>query len=181
MTAPFTSEVFARLYRNEVVDASIVIWAEEMVLAGFESEHINILLGEVAPFNSFEMNTLLKRVGKELNIPGIHSASEAIEIIATSYVKRLIFGKTGSEVALAALAKLYLENGITDDLDDFYLLHHAQTDLTWAEFSFHLPSVNNGNIEQTIHDKCIAWLDAHPLSNWSIVEWWPKDQTSHSH
>jgi len=85
-----TSEIYARRFLDYGPDETVVTWAENMTLAGFASDSLFILLGEVGPFNKFEIDELLDRIQKELQLPEIRDKNQALEIIATAYVQRFI-------------------------------------------------------------------------------------------
>jgi hypothetical protein len=174
----FTSEVFARRYLNVGHSLALVTWAENMVLAGFDSEYINILLGEIAPFNGFEIDELLDRIQSELKLPIISSHSEAIEIIATAYVKRFIYGLADSASTMFKLAELYNHAQHAESIYDFYRLHYAAVDLGMEEFQNHWPDANSNNIERIIKIRCVEWIKEHPLKAWQKCEWQKKDQIS---
>ena len=173
---PFTSEVFAGRYLNVGYDLSLVTWAENMILAGFDSEHLNILSGEIAPFNGFEIDQLLDRIQSELKLPIIASYSEAIIIVATAYVKRFINGLADSASTMSKLAELYNLDEHTESVYDFYLLHYAAVDLDIEGFQWYWPDANRKNIGKIIKVRCLEWLKEHPLKLWQEYEWKKQDQ-----
>jgi len=172
----FTSEVFAGRYLNAGYDLALVTWAENMITAGFESEHLNILVGEIAPFNQFEIDQLLDRLQSDLKLPVISSNSEAITIVATAYVKRFIDGLADSASTMFELAELYKSEGHAESIYDFYLLHYAAVDLKIEGFQWYWPDANRKNIEKIIKARCFEWLKEHPLKRWQQYEWKRKDQ-----
>jgi hypothetical protein len=50
------------------IDSYWIDWAIEMMEAGFESKHPNILAGMTQPFNQFELHDLTDKVLFELNL-----------------------------------------------------------------------------------------------------------------
>ena len=167
-----TSEIFARRYLNYGPDEAIVSWAEKMVLSGFSSDGLLILLGEIEPFNKFEIDSLLDRIQNELLLPKIQSENEALIVIATAYVQRFLTGGASSASALSDLAQLYYAKK-ADVTYDFYLLHHAAADLEMGWFQHYWPNADRNNIQQIIREKCINWVEDHPLTEWQQYEWKP--------
>ncbi|SFU78299.1 hypothetical protein SAMN04488527_11645 [Aliiroseovarius crassostreae] len=167
----YTSEVYARRFLNIGPDSSIVGWAENMVIAGFHSPHLDILLGELEPFNKFEMDALLDRIQRELKLPSIRSKSEALEIIATAYGRRFIAGKADSASTLFYLSELCIAERYANEIYDFYLLHFAAVDLAIDEIQYYWPDANRTNIEEIIRHEFISWLQNHPLTEWKKFEW----------
>jgi len=173
---PFTSEIFARRYLDAMPDLTLVVWAENMVMAGFDSDNLSILLGEIAPFNKFEIDNILDRIQSELKIPQINSRSEAIEIVATARIHRFIRGLTSSASAMSELASLYTHDDETESICDFYLLHYAAIDLKIGEYQYYWPDANRKNIEKVIKARCVRWLEDHPLVAWRKYEWQIRNQ-----
>jgi hypothetical protein len=165
-----TSEIFARRFLDFGPDETIISWAESMVCAGFNSDGLFILVGEIQPFNKFEIDILLDRIKRELQLPIVQSETEAIEIIATAYVQRFIFGDADSPSTLLALAQFYSNEGPLDVIYDFYLLHYAAADLEIDETQYYWPDAEKSNIERIIRDRCLTWIKEHPLSAWRQYE-----------
>ncbi|WP_457647801.1 hypothetical protein [Profundibacter sp.] len=147
-----------------------------MIRAGFDSEHLNILVGETAPFNGFEIDQLLDCIQSELKLPEIDSYSEAITIVATAYINRFIDGLADSASTMFELAELYKKDEHTESIYDFYLLHYAAVDLERDGFQWNWPDANRKNIEKIIKARCIEWLKKYPLKRWQQYEWKRKDQ-----
>ncbi|QPH54804.1 hypothetical protein [Pontivivens ytuae] len=106
----FTSEVFARRILCLAPDGRVVTWAENMVLAGFDSPHLSVLLGEIAPFNAFEIDDMLGRIHRELGAPQIVSVSAAIEILATAAARWVAAGRLTRASVMSSVAQLYIRN-----------------------------------------------------------------------
>jgi|GEM_PF-1038629 len=170
----FTSEVFAHHYLKTVPNFTLVEWAENMVIAGFDSEHLDILLGEIAPFNGFEMDDLLTRIQNDLGLPKITSHSEAVAIAATAYVKRFLQGVADSGTTMFTVAKLYTHDEQSEVVCDFYFLHLAAVDLAETDYQYYWPNASRHNIENVIKTRCVEWVKQHPLDEWQKYEWTQK-------
>lgn len=169
---PYTAEVFAELVLNRVAGPQVVAWAEAMLLAGFDSDHLIILVGEVPPYNQFELKELLQRTGRELEVPPISSDKEALEILVTCHIRRHAKGWTSRAQTLAAISRLANEEEFPPDALDFYFLDCAVEDLkSFGNFAPHWPEANPSNIDGIIQGKFDTWLTAHPLEKWRDREW----------
>ena len=104
---PFTSEVLANQYLNSGYDERTVLWAESMVMAGFISDHLNILLGEIPPFNKFELDHIIGKITVELGLPKITSKREAVDIKVTADIVRCLQGDDDRSLLVLNLAQLY--------------------------------------------------------------------------
>jgi hypothetical protein len=166
----YTSEVYARRFLDFGPDTTLVTWAENMVLAGFISDGLYILLGEIEPFNKFEIDSLLDRIQREIHLPKIRSAADAIEIVATACVRRYLSGNVGSESTLFILAQLCISEGYEDAIYDFYLLHYAAVDLETSDIQYYWPDAHSGNIEKLIRTRYVSWIEDHPLPAWQAYE-----------
>ncbi|MCH2078662.1 MAG: hypothetical protein MK180_17610 [Rhodobacteraceae bacterium] len=167
----YTSEVFARRFLDCGPDDALVAWAENMTLSGFNSDSLFILLGELEPFNKFEIDELLDRIQVELNLPNVSHREEALQIIATAHVRRFVQGKTNSADVLFAISELCIAEDYAKVIYDFYLLHFAADLLSVDEPQYYWPEAHRGNIEKIVHDYCVNWLEQHPAANWHKYEW----------
>lgn len=173
---PFTSEIFAELVLRLSNGPGMVAWAEAMLIAGFESQHLNVLVGETPPFNDFEMDEMLERTRRELNVPRITSTEQAVEIIVTCCIKKHVEGWVSQSLTLSAISTFAFGDDLPTGVFDFYLLACAVDDLAHAGVSYHWQGADQSNIDQIIQGKFENWLDAHPLSEWQAFEWFGKQQ-----
>src|ERR1700761_1424374 len=63
-----TAEILALKVLNRNIDKRWVTWAFDMLMAGFETENLIILAGELEPYNQFELISLTNKILDELNI-----------------------------------------------------------------------------------------------------------------
>jgi len=63
-----TAEILAFKALNRDVDKTWVDWAVELLMAGYNTEHLTILAGESEPFNQFQMQELANKVLEELQL-----------------------------------------------------------------------------------------------------------------
>lgn len=165
-----TSEIYARRFLQFGPDETVISWAERMIIADFKSDWLFILVGEVEPFNKFEIDDLLDRIQQELRLPLIQSVTEATEILATAYIQRCISGHSDCSYTLFTLAEMYSNDINADVLYDFYLLHYAAVDLGMNETQHYWPGAQKGNIEKIIFDRFLRWLKEYSLAAWQQYE-----------
>lgn len=63
-----TAEILAFKALNRDIDKAWVDWAVDMLIAGYDSEHLTILAGESEPFNQFQIQELADKVLAELQL-----------------------------------------------------------------------------------------------------------------
>jgi len=63
-----TAEILAFKALNRDINKTWTDWAVEMLMAGYDTEHLTILAGESEPFNQFEMQELAEKVLTELKL-----------------------------------------------------------------------------------------------------------------
>ena len=63
-----TAEILIWKHFNKSVDEKWSFWAVDMMMAGFDTEHIVELAGISKPYNQFELGALTDRVFNELRI-----------------------------------------------------------------------------------------------------------------
>ena len=144
-----------------------------MVSAGFESDALFVLLGEVPPFNVFEMEELLDKMARELGLPKVRSTKEAIYILTTGHAKRLMDGVVAPRPMLAAVCPLVEEIEFDLGIYDFWRLYHAYSFMIELGHVFqpYWDSVTLDNIEETTRTVCKDWIKENPLTDWSPFEW----------
>jgi hypothetical protein len=63
-----TAEVLAYKVLNRLTESAWIDWAYDMLVAGFDTEHLVILAGMQQPLEYFEMRTLTDNVLGELSL-----------------------------------------------------------------------------------------------------------------
>jgi hypothetical protein len=63
-----TCEILAWKHFNLAVDEKWIQWAVEMLIEGFETEHLIELAGILKPYNQHELRHLTDKVFEELNL-----------------------------------------------------------------------------------------------------------------
>lgn len=158
-----TVEIRALRAMGRMMDAKAVDWALALLEGGHNETSVAVLAGELPPFNPFEMNELVDRALKELEIAPHGSREDAAVAFTSVRVKQHLDKQMSAEQMLAELSALCIELDYLDEIYDFYLFHFGLDDLKHGEFCYHLPEANRENIHQLLHDRCRQWLHAHPV------------------
>ena len=140
---PPTAEILAFKMLGQNVNKRWIAWAYDMLEAGFESENLVILAGEVEPYNQFELRSLTDKVFTELNL-----SWENRELVYKDYVCYLVTKALDNELkaesVLNALKDIYIKSNYEPPLHDFYLLYFAFEDLKYSENQWYWDVINTG-------------------------------------
>src|SRR5690606_29824589 len=151
-----TAEILAFKVLNRNIDKAWVEWAIDMLMVGYESEHLLILAGESEPFNQFEMQDLADRVLTDLQL----EYSDKTRII-NNYVLYLVEKSLNEEIdafnVLNILKDICIELDYRVDLYDFYSLYYAKEDLIDSGNQWYWDGANRENSDDIIRDYLIAW------------------------
>ena len=154
-----TVEIAAMRKLNRSVDSRWVDWAVDSLVAGHDTPSLRVLAGESAPFNQFEMGSLVDRVLDELQVPLPKTENDAVIVCATPLVKQLASRDVGIASALSALAHLCIERDYLRDLYCFYSLHFAFDDLQVVEYQFYWDGATRENIDDIVTQEAKAWIE----------------------
>jgi hypothetical protein len=154
-----TYEVLAWRVQNRGVDDKWVDWAIDMILAGFETEHLLILAGELKPFNQFYLHDLTSKVFQELGLDTL-----SIDKVISNYVVYLVSeakcGRRNPVTVLAILKEFYFNYDL-DDLKEFATLYWAWDDLQYGEVQWYWDGADRSNISNIIQQYFDDWLTQH--------------------
>jgi len=132
-------------------------WAVEMLMSGFDTEHLVILAGMGEPFGYFEMQTLTTKALHELGLD-FSDKRQAVWNYVTYLIQMCLGGKLESVQVLAELRDLYLELDYDKALQQFYFLYYAKTDLMIEEVQWYIDGVDRNNVDETIKNYFTEWL-----------------------
>jgi len=158
-----TAEILAFKVLNRQIDKIWIEWAVDMLMTGYETEHLIILAGENEPFNQFYMQKLTNKVFEELNLDYTDT-----EIIIKEYASYLINKSFDNEIScfdvLTTLKDLCIELDYERYLYDFYSLYFAKEDLLYTELQYYWDGATRENIEQIIIDYFKKWKSSYPVN-----------------
>jgi len=157
-----TSELMIYKTLNRDIEKAWVTWAIDMLMSGYETEHLNILAGKAEPFNPFEMEKLVNKVFIELKIDYSYT-EQRFKNYACYLIDKSLNGEVDNFNALDLLRKLFLDTE-EDHLYDFYLLFFAKYDLTNSEVQWYWEGAGRGNIDQIITDYFIKYITQYKIN-----------------
>jgi hypothetical protein len=151
-----TAEILAFKLLNRDIDKTWVDWAVQMLLAGYDTEHLTILAGESEPFNQFQMQELADKVLTELQLD-YSDKGQTIKNYACYLIDKSLNGELDNFKVLDILKDICIELDYEKYLFDFYLLYNAKDDLCYSENIYHWDGATRENIDKIITDYFRTW------------------------
>jgi hypothetical protein len=141
---------------NRDIDKTWVDWAVNMLMSGYDTEHLRILAGETEPFNQFQMIELIDKVFAELGLP-YSDEQQTLRNYACWLVERSLSGQLDNFKVLEILKDICIDLDLDDNYFDFYLLYFAKDDLSYSTEQWHWDGATRDNIETIITDYFKSW------------------------
>jgi len=151
-----TWEILAFKVLNRDIDNAWVIWAFEMLMAGYDTENLTILAGESEPFNQFQMQELADKVLVELQLD-YSDKVQTIKNYACYLIDKSLDGELDNYKVLTILKDICIELDYEKYLYDFYSLYFAKDDLSNSENQWYWEGATKENIEKIITDYFTTW------------------------
>ena len=142
-------------------DSGWVEWAVQMLVDGHDTPTLRVLAGESAPFNEFEMGSLLDRTLEEFGVPVPETVEDAAIAYTMRWVQQLASHAAEKGPTLSELAELCSELLYPDALLGFYTLHDAFDDLQYQEHSPNRLDATRANIDDIVTQEAREWLAVH--------------------
>ena len=156
-----TYEILIWKLLNRSVDEVWSNWATEMLMNGFETEHLIELAGLEKPYNQFELSELTDRVFKELDID-LKDKNQIVKNYIFFLCQEVIYEKRDLIDTLHKIKMLYLDLDL-EILINFYLLYFAKEDLNHLEVQWYWDGANRENIDQICLNYFKKWMSENPL------------------
>ena len=151
-----TAEILAYKALNRNIDKTWVEWAVAMLMAGYETENLVILAGEMEPYNQFELHKLTSLVLKELDLD--LSDRETILKKYTCYlIEKALNNETEHFDVLNTLKDLCIELKYESYLYDFFSLYYAKDDLLISKNQWYWEGATQQNIDSIINEYFINY------------------------
>jgi hypothetical protein len=128
-----------------------VDWADEAIIAGYDSQSLRILAGLQPPFDDQEINRLSNKAFIELNIVPL-KRENCIPYYIAPILHQNSEGRLTQNEALLKLKDLCLATNYKKPFMDFYLLYFAASDLETSEVQWYWKGANRENIAKIIDD-----------------------------
>ena len=151
-----TAGILACKALNRDIDLTWVDWAIDMLMEGYDTEHLIILAGESEPFNQFQMHELADKVIAELKLD-YSDKDQTIKNYACFLIDKSLNGELEKVKVLDILKDICIERDYINYLYDFYMLYFAYDDLTYSEAQWYWDGATRENIDKIIMDYFITW------------------------
>jgi hypothetical protein len=151
-----TAEILAFKALNLEVDKTWVDWAVDMLMAGFNTEHLAILAGESEPFNQFQMQELVDKVLAELQL-GFKDKAQTIKNYACYLIDKSLNGELDNFKVLDILKDICIELDYEKYLYEFYLLYFAKYDLSYSKNQYYWNGATRENIDKVVTNYFVVW------------------------
>ena len=161
-----TYEVLALKVLGRNFDDRWIIWAIDMLMAGFDTEHLRILAGAEKPYNQFYFHDLTEKVLSELNFD-YSDPNKTISNYALFLISQAIDGKKDILTVLSFLRDVHMERYSDTPYQDFYYLCYAKQDLLDSDVQWYWPDANRDNIDKIILEKFKSWKAENDYSSLS--------------
>jgi hypothetical protein len=124
-----TPEILALKVLGETTSEMWVAWSVEMLMAGFDGEHLVQLAGMNPPFNIWEMDVLVPKVLAEQDID-YSDKERVIKDYVCYLVNKALTGEMPTWEALEKLKNLYYYGDVPDEeVEEFMGLYYSKEDL----------------------------------------------------
>lgn len=153
-----TIEILIWKHFGESVNENWIQWAVDMMMAGFDTEHLVELAGIDKPYNQFELAELTDKVFDELGLD-FKDEDKVVIGYATFVVKQVVLGKRDLLKSLKQLSKLCIDTDYNQIIYDFYLLYYAKEDLRYSEMQWYWDGADRENIDQICLDRFRKWIE----------------------
>ena len=153
---PSTAEILAFKMLGRSINKKWIDWAYDMLEAGFETENLVMLAGEIEPFNQFELQSLADKVLKELNLTW-DDRQQVYKNYVCYLVSEALDEKLKAVNVLSALKDICIANDYEPYLYDFYSLYFAYEDLRYSENQWYWNGATRENIDVVIKQYFMEW------------------------
>lgn len=138
-----------------------VDWAVSRLEEGRDGYYLAMLAGMSPPYNGFEIDALLKRALRELDVPNL-SPSAAVWAYAAECLQEALSAGSDKVESLGIVVDLYVDHDYPRELYALYRLHYAHRELMDYGHQFYWEGANYENIDRIIDEKIEAFLRDAP-------------------
>jgi hypothetical protein len=157
-----TYEIIAWKHLNLSVDEKWSSWAVDMMMVGFDTEHLVELAGIEKPYNQFELKELTDKVFQELNLDYTNQ-DKVVNDYVTYLSKEVLKKKRDLINTLREIKDLCIALDYNSKIYDFYLLYFAKVDLVYDTVQWYWNGADRTNINKICMDYFRKWIDENPI------------------
>ncbi|MFN0292513.1 hypothetical protein [Pedobacter helvus] len=154
-----THAILAYKVLNYNIDQFWVDWAVEMLMNGYDTEHLVILAGISPPYDQFELHSLTDKVLNELHLDYGHK-----DQVIKNYVSYLLattdfdhFNINEVLKALREIRDLYLVLDQAPSLRRFYCLYYGIKDLQHDTVQWYVDGMDRENMKEVVQQIFSEW------------------------
>jgi len=153
---PSTAEILVFKMLGNNVNKKWIDWAYDMLRAGFETENLVMLAGELEPYNQFELQSLADKVLKDFNLTW-DNPDEVYKNYVCYLVSATLEGRLQAVKVLGIITNLFVGDELEPYFEDFCLLHWACDELTYLEQTWYWNGATRENINAAIMEYFVEW------------------------
>jgi len=152
-----TYQIIAWKHLDQNVDGKWSKWACDMMMVGFETEHLIELAGIEKPYNQFELKELTDKVFNELSLD--YKNQDRVVTDYVTYLAEEVFNKKRDLLeALYEIKELCVELDYDARLGDFYSLYFAKDDLKRNTHQWYWEGADRNNIDKICMRHLRKWI-----------------------
>lgn len=160
---PSTAEILAYKVLNRNGGGIWINWAVDMLIAGFDTEHLVELAGASVHDSHFELQALATKALHELNLD-YTDKHQIIRNYASYSILLSLDGTTPPIKVLNILYDIHFELDEESYLEHFTHLYYAkEEELLNNGVQWYFTSIDNSDIDSIIHDYFVQWLLKNPV------------------
>lgn len=155
-----TTAILAYKSLNRDVDKEWIDWAVEMLMNGFDSEHLVILAGISPPYDQFELQSLTQKVFQELKLDYSNQ-----KMVIRNYVSHLFTFEIMENSDIQSLLKslrllrdIYYELDYGSYISPLYKLYYGVEDLQHDDVQWYVDGLDRSNIREIVNGTFTKWL-----------------------
>ncbi len=159
-----TPAILAYKALNRNIDKFWIDWTVDMLMNGFDTEHLVILAGISSPYDQFELQPLTEKVLAELGL----DYSDKTKVI-NGYIRYLIEQGTDDNLDIVSALKLlrelkdfYYELDCDANLAIFFALYWGVDDLQEADVQWYVEGMDRSNMLSVVKGAFARWLNENP-------------------
>lgn len=154
-----TARILADKALQQTCGQECVDWALAMLEQGRGGHYTAMLAGLTPPFNHFEVVAYRDHSLRELGIADIADAA-AVSTYAAEHLRLALAGEADLISTLGVIKDLCIARDYQKDIQDFYLLYFAYTDLQESEVQWYWEGANRENIVSLIRQRAEAFVQS---------------------
>ncbi|GLB48737.1 hypothetical protein [Neptunitalea lumnitzerae] len=152
-----TYEIILGKHLNQDVDEKWSTWAVDMMMIGYDTEHLVELAGIEKPYNQFELKELTDKVFEELNLDFTNRDKVVVDYV-TYLATEVLNDNRDLLKTLREIKDLCIALDYHRKIYDFYSLYYAKEDLNDDTVQWYWNGADRTNIDQICMEYLTNWI-----------------------